>query len=194
MIVGVLPAAGRGSRFGGAKLLHRLPDGIPVAGAAARRLAAGGVDEVVAVVRPGDAALAELLRWVGARVITNPRAHQGLGSSIATGVAALPDAAGWVIALADMPWIRPTTVTAVAEQLRAGTELVRPAVGDGPGHPVGFGAAFGPELRALDGDEGGRGILAAYPERMVTVPVADPGIHADVDRPWDIVSDNEGKG
>ncbi|HEY7944089.1 MAG TPA: NTP transferase domain-containing protein, partial [Casimicrobiaceae bacterium] len=55
-IVGVLLAAGSGSRFGGDKLLAKLADGTPLALAALSTLAAA-VDVVVAVVRPADAAL-----------------------------------------------------------------------------------------------------------------------------------------
>ena len=186
MIVGVLAAAGRGTRYGGDKRLAALPDGTPVAVAAARALLDGGLDAVVAVVRPDDGAVTEALAAAGAVPVAGTRAARGLGASIAAGVAARPDAGGWLVALADMPWIAPATVAAVAARLRAGAPLVRPVRDGVPGHPVGFAAAFGPRLRALDGDTGGRPILRAEAGRVVPVPVTDPGIHADVDRPDDL--------
>ena len=50
-IVGILLAAGTGSRFGGDKLLHPLPDGIAIAAHAARTLIAAGLlgSELVAL-------------------------------------------------------------------------------------------------------------------------------------------------
>ncbi len=63
-IVGILLAAGRGARFGGAKLLAPLPAashgvgaGTPVGAAAATHLFAA-LNDVVAAVRPGDHLLA----------------------------------------------------------------------------------------------------------------------------------------
>ena len=80
-VVGVLLAAGTGSRFGGDKLLAKLDDGRPLATAALDGLSAG-VDEVIAVVRPGDAALHSLFDRSGALVFkplrsTERRAGQG---------------------------------------------------------------------------------------------------------------------
>ena len=59
-IIGILLAAGSGSRFGGDKLLQPLASGTALGAAAARNLIAAGL-QVVAVVRPGDVALADLL-------------------------------------------------------------------------------------------------------------------------------------
>ncbi|MDN7922243.1 NTP transferase domain-containing protein, partial [Burkholderia gladioli] len=79
-VVGVLLAAGLGTRFDpsgqDSKLLAALPDGTPVAVAAARRLRAV-MPEVIAVVRPGAEVLAERLAIVGCRVLVAPEAAQG---------------------------------------------------------------------------------------------------------------------
>ena len=106
MIVGVLLAAGRGTRFGAHKLLHPLDDGRTLVEHAARNLTMA-LPTSVAVVRPDDTALREILTGQGLSIIECPQADQGMGASIACGVAATPNADGWVIALADMPWIRP---------------------------------------------------------------------------------------
>ena len=85
---GILLAAGQGSRYaaqrpGADKLLASLPQGPCVAVASARRLRAA-VDSVVAVVRPGNAALAALLRAEDCRVIEADPAGEGMGTSLAT--------------------------------------------------------------------------------------------------------------
>ena len=190
MITGVLLAAGAGTRFGPhSKLLHPLADGTPVAAAAATSLL-GGVDRAVAVVRPGrgevePGQLAERLAAAGLEVVTAPTAERGMGASLAAGVAAAEGATGWVVALADMPWIAPATVAAVAGALRDGAPLAAPFHAGRGGHPVGFAAELGPALRGLDGDIGARPVVAAHRERLVAVPVEDPGIHRDLDRPED---------
>ena len=56
-IVGILLAAGAGTRFGGGKLVHPLDDGVAIAAHAARNLFAAELPFVVAVVRPGDRTL-----------------------------------------------------------------------------------------------------------------------------------------
>lgn len=181
-IVGILLAAGRGSRFGGDKLLARLADGTPVGVQAARNLRAA-LDQVVAVVRPEDGALMQALAAAGVRVEPCASAHEGMGASLAHAVRASADADGWIIALGDMPLIRPETISRLARALEQGAAIVAPSHGGERGHPVGFAAEFGPRLTLLSGDVGARDILRAERGRIVTLEVEDPGVLADIDTP-----------
>jgi molybdenum cofactor cytidylyltransferase len=182
-IVGVLLAAGSATRFGADKLLAVLPAGPPVGVAALKGLAAA-VDHVVVVLRPGDAALAEVLREQGPRITVCADAARGMGASLAWGVRAAPLAGAWVIALADMPWVRSETIGAVVAALRSGAQLVAPAHRGSRGHPVGFAAAFYPELIALRGDEGAKSVLAAQSVRLIDTD--DSAVLRDVDVPDDL--------
>ncbi len=184
-IIGILLAAGASSRFGRPKLLEPLPDGRPLTEPAARTLLAV-LPESIAVVRPEDRALADLFHALGLSAVINPRASTGMGSSLAVGVQACPDAAGWVIALADMPCIRPCTVRRVTDALAAGAALAAPRYGGLQGHPVGFSPRFYEVLAALTGDTGARSILDHHVQELVLLDVQDPGVHLDVDRPSDI--------
>jgi molybdenum cofactor cytidylyltransferase len=184
-IVGILLAAGAGSRFGGDKLLAPLDDGTPVGVQAARNLMAA-LEESVAIVRPEDARLAQLLGSTEIGVESCPSAWRGMGSSLAHGVRARPDADGWIVALADMPLVRPATIRAVARALESGAPLAAPRYGNERGHPVGFSAEFGPRLAALSGDVGARSILRAERMRLVLVDCADPGVLADIDTAEDL--------
>ncbi len=177
----VLLAAGFGRRFGGDKLCAKLPDGTPLALAALQALRASGLP-VVAIVRSGQSALAELLAADGTRVVEAEFAQLGMGHTIAAGVAATASAPGWLIALADMPWIRPASVAAVAETLRGGASLVVPCFNGQRGHPVGFAAEWRQALTNLTGDEGARRIVGSAPGR-VELALDDPGILRDVDTP-----------
>ena len=181
----LLLAAGAGRRFGADKLSAALPDGTPVAVAAARSLLAAGC-EVHAVVRAADAGIAPALGRVGAVLVPCANAYLGMGHSLACGVRASADADGWLIALADMPFVQPASVAAVAGALVAGAGIAAPSVGGRRGHPVGFAAGFREALLRSCGDQGARGLLRAHADRIVDIPVADPGVLRDVDRPEDL--------
>ena len=185
-VVGILLAAGSATRFGGAKLAAVLPDGTAVGVSACRNLAAA-VDAVIAVVRPGDEVIAGALAANGARVSVCPRASDGMGASLAWGVRAAPVATGWIIALADMPWIDPETIVKLATVLRQGAPLTAPRFGGSRGHPVGVSARFFDQLIALTGDEGARHLLATHAAAMHFVDVDDAGVLRDVDTPLDLV-------
>jgi len=111
-----------------------------------------------------------------------------LSDYIACGVQAAADADGWIVALADMPWISPGTIAAVADALRVGAEIAAPRWRGERGHPVGFARAYGPLLAALTGDEGARAIVAARQWTLTPVDVDDAGAVRDVDHPADLAS------
>jgi len=184
-ITGILLAAGLGARFGAHKLLASLADGTPLAVAAARPLRRA-VDEVLAVVRPGDAGLSALLLAEGLRVVECAQAELGMGHSLAAGVAASPGASGWVIALADMPYIKDATIAGVARAVAAGALMAAPFHRDRRGHPVGFNAGLYAELVALQGDRGARELLARHARALTRIDVDDAGILLDVDTPADL--------
>ena len=182
-IVGLLLAAGSATRFGADKLLAPLADGTAV-GVAAMRALVPAVDTAIAIVRPGDERLAQALVGCGARVTVCLRAAEGMGASLAWGVRGAPLAAAWLVALADMPWIRPSSVARVVEAMRRGATLAAPGWRHARGHPVGFAASFYPELSALSGDEGAKAILARH--RVELIDADDPGVVRDVDTPEDL--------
>ncbi|MBL8473985.1 MAG: nucleotidyltransferase family protein [Rhodocyclaceae bacterium] len=182
---GLLLAAGHARRFGADKLLSVLADGRPLALAALSTLQSV-VAEVRVVLRPQQTELAELCRAAGAGLVWVPETSSGLGENIARGVAACPAAAGWLVALADMPWLSPASVRAVADALAAGADIAAPVYRGRRGHPVGFAARWGPALCALRGDEGARALLAVQQAALVQIEVADAGVLRDVDVPQDL--------
>ncbi|WP_343657158.1 nucleotidyltransferase family protein [Cupriavidus sp.] len=185
---GILLAAGFGRRFDPAglrnKLLETLPDGRTVAWRSARTLAAG-LPNSIAVVRPGMPELAEELRRGGCRVIEAPEAEAGMGAALRAGVAACADARGWVVALADMPWLSMELVRAVALTITSRDTIAAPWRNGQRGHPVGFGAAWKDELLKLDGDEGARALLKSQP--VTRILTEDDGAFRDIDLPGDLV-------
>jgi molybdenum cofactor cytidylyltransferase len=184
VIAAILLAAGRGSRFGSQKLLARLPDGITVVETSIRNLVVAGCD--VTVVTRDDADLLHALDTLDCRICINPAADEGMGHSLACGVAATADADGWLIALGDMPKIRAATIRAIMEHLRTPDGVVVPTYRDTPGHPVAFGARFRDQLIALRGDRGARALIDGDASAVTRLAVDDPGILFDIDRPADL--------
>ena len=184
-IVGILLAAGRGERFCGDNLHAMLPDRECVGAAAVRHLLAA-VPDVVAVVRSDDAALAAALGAAGARIVRCANADDGMGASLACGVNARPDAAGWLVSLADMPWIQPATIARVAGAVAGGAVIAAPFHRGERGHPVGFGKTFYKSLSVLRGDEGAKSIVAAHRDRITRIDVDDAGVLRDIDTREDL--------
>jgi molybdenum cofactor cytidylyltransferase len=111
----------------------------------------------------------------------------GAQAAVQTGGQAGAPATGWLVALGDMPFIHPASIAAVAQALAAGPQAIAAPVHAGRrGHPVGFGAAHGPALAALQGDEGARALLQRHAHALQLVPVDDPGVLRDVDTPADL--------
>jgi molybdenum cofactor cytidylyltransferase len=186
-IVGILLAAGSARRFGAAKLLQPLHDGVPVAAAAAQALLQV-LPNTLAVVKPGDHALIELFTELGLQVVENPLADEGMGTSLAAGVnaAATTWADGWLIMLADMPWIQPATISALADRLEKGASIVAPVYAGQRGHPVGFSSRWLQPLRDLRGDRGARDLIADNLDTLELLATEDAGVLQDIDFPHDL--------
>jgi molybdenum cofactor cytidylyltransferase len=180
MITGILLAAGAGTRFGGDKLRYPLPDGTPIGVKAARSLLSG-VDHGIAVVRPDDRLLAQLLEAEGLRIAYCPDPETGMGTSLAFGISIAPNTDGWLIALGDMPFIRHDTIRSVASLLQSGAPIAAPQHQGRRGHPVGFAREFFCDLTQLGGDQGAHPLLAAHAARIHMFECEDPGIFADID-------------
>ena len=181
-VAGLLLCGGAARRFGSDKLLA---GSTPLAAEAARRLRAA-VGRVLAVVPPARPELRGALESAGCEVLETDRTTRGMGASLAAGVLATAASDGWVVALGDMPRIRPETIAAVRAALEEGAPLAAPFLAGRRGHPVGFGAALRDELLALDGDVGARGLLERHARALVRVETTDGGIFVDIDTPQDL--------
>ena len=178
VVTGILLAAGSSKRFNGNKLLHPL-NGEPIALCSARSFAQA-FPHGVAVVRSASP-LKPLLEATGLTVIECARADEGMGASLAAGVAASADADGWVVALADMPFIRTESHASIGRALAAGADRDAAGYHGERGHPVGIGARFRDQLQRLEGDAGARHIVRANPGLLQLIECDDPGVLRDID-------------
>nr|WP_246209871.1 nucleotidyltransferase family protein [Pikeienuella piscinae] len=173
----------------GADKLTEDAGGQPLIRRTTAALIASQADEVVVVLRPADEARRAALDGLRVRIVENNQAVEGMGASIRAGMAAIaPDADCALIALADMPEIGATEVDALIAAYDAdeGREIIRAATGDGaPGNPVLFGRRFFEPLRALEGDEGARALLAAHADLVRLVKFGSAAARIDLDTPED---------
>ncbi len=181
----MLLAAGSSSRFGSDKLRHRLPHGVPIAVQSARHLRTR-LARVIAVLRPGADDTARALAAEGCEVVPCREAGRGMGASMACGARAAGEVGGYVVALGDMPFVRPSTIAAVCDALDAGAPLAAPYYRTRRGHPVGIAGRYRAELEALGGDEGARALLERHAAGLVKIPCGDPGVIRDIDAPGDL--------
>jgi molybdenum cofactor cytidylyltransferase len=182
----VITAAGRGERFiqaGGQG--NKLNAGFVDAAGERRSLFEHTLRQALAsglpvqvVTRPDN--LPVLAACAAKQVPVTLLASSGLGDSIAAGVAATPHWQGWLIHLADMPFVGAEVFRQVADALRQHV-IVRPCYAQQPGHPVGFSALLRKPLCQLRGDNGARELLQGAAVHLL--PLEHPGVVQDIDLP-----------
>lgn len=183
----IVLAAGRGSRFDGAQ--HKLAEPMHGVSVLAHTLHNAIASRLPVLVVTTARLATEARRLVATRdLVLLPEqealaAGQGMGISIAAGVAARPQSPGWLILPADMPLVTADTLNAVAHALSQHA-VAYAQHGGQRGHPVGFAAELYSELVQLQGDEGARRLLARYP--AVGVEVEDAGTLIDIDTEADL--------
>ena len=187
--VGILLAAGNGRRFDPTgeknKLLQRLPDERMVVSCAASSLRAA-MPFVLAVIPATQTMRAARLSSLGCVVTPCPAGACGMAASLVHALRLTSMARGWIIALGDMPFVRPSTITALADALALGAAIAVPVHRGKRGNPVGFSRRHLAELLQLRGDVGARKLLDIHPVQELAV--GDPGILIDIDRPSDLAA------
>ena len=185
MTVGVLLlAAGRSIRFGSDKRLALMPDGKTVLEATLENIQASNLPVLVCLENREDAA-AQICDRMCANFVVCENSNQGMGATLAEGVAHIPGWQGVLIALADMPFVQATTYSKLGSLLFADT-ICRPVCDGHPGHPVAFGASYFDELEAQSGEVGARDLLIKYAGKVSSIDCADAGVLQDIDTPGDL--------
>ncbi|NGM70853.1 nucleotidyltransferase family protein [Natronolimnobius sp. AArcel1] len=185
VVAAILLAAGTSSRFDGANKLLVPVDGTPIVRHAGRTLEAAPVEPVVAVLGHDADAVGDALAGLDLETVTNPAYGDGQSTSVRCGLEAIPEQADAVmIALGDMPFVDPASITALVDAYRAGAgDALAAANNSERGNPVLFDRQYFSALAALEGDIGGRAILE---REGALVETGDPGVRRDVDRRVDI--------
>ena len=181
-VAGLVLAAGRSTRMGEPKPLLEI-GGRSFLQATLDTLGEGGCASRVAVIASPDAAFAA--RSAGA-AIAQGKPEQEQIDSLRSGLDTLGDDVDAVVVLpVDHPRVRASTVAAIIGAWRDEPDaVVRPVYGDTPGHPTLFPRRVWGTLLDADLPDGARSVVET--ERVVDVPVDDPGVVTDIDTPEDL--------
>ncbi|MEE2032305.1 nucleotidyltransferase family protein [Rhodococcus chondri] len=184
--VGIVLAAGDGSRLGGrakALLPHR---GRPLLHTVISALVEGGCDEIVVVL----GAYADDVTAAcppGITPVVNPDWRQGMSTSLRCGVDAAADHDTVALTVVDFPGITAELVSTVLRAHERGT-VTLPVFDGRPGHPVVFDHADAVSAaREAVGDEGARSFLTRNKQRvrrLECTSLADAGDIDTVDDLW----------
>jgi molybdenum cofactor cytidylyltransferase len=185
VIAAIVLAAGASTRMGRQKLTLPLGDGRPLVRMSVERVVAAGLDDVVVVTGRESEAVALALRGLAVRMAHNSRYADGQSTSLRAGLDALaPGTEAAVVALGDQP-VDPRVIRRLVATFQATHRpIVAPVYRDGRGNPVLFASSVFDELRRVEGDRGGRPVIARDPERVAEVSVDAP-MPADIDTPED---------
>lgn len=183
-VAAVVPAAGLSQRFGATNKLLADVHGAPLVAHVLKALASSPVAEIVLVTGLDPEQIAAAAAKYAPRIVHNTDYAQGMGGSIATGIKALAvDIDGALIVPADMPFVNPGTIARlIAEfETRAANAIVVPVTWEGDqGNPVLWPRDLFPLLAKLEGQKGGKPLLAAHRDRIKPV-LADEREFLDVD-------------
>jgi molybdenum cofactor cytidylyltransferase len=131
-----------------------------------------------------DTRLIDALAGLPLTTVENAHPENGIGSSIAIGVRALPETMeGALIGVGDQPYLTAEAIKELVTAFAAGRIIV-PRWGDHRGNPPVFDRRFFPELLALDGDRGGQRVIETNAEAVTEVSLPAK-LGDDIDRPED---------
>lgn len=189
-LIGIILAAGKSTRFGSDKLLYELN----IAGNRQPLIQHALLpwfsvfDELSVVIRATDNQILKrtILEFAEVQhktinVIECKSAALGMGHSLSAGIKFNHGAEGWVIGLADMPFIPSDVLTELYQNLREGADITAPYFRGQRGHPVGFNSRYRDELLALVGDSGAKKLLERDIENIQKIETEQQGVLADID-------------
>jgi CTP:molybdopterin cytidylyltransferase MocA len=177
-------AAGSGRRFGGGKLDAEV---------AGRRLGSYALEAAlplgkpkIIVSRPVPEFANEAMACGVAQILTNKRAEEGLGSSVALAAmqASAAGAEALLLLAADMPMVTTASLRKLVEATVPGSPACVAYPDGSPGIPACFPADWFPALAGLEGDRGAGALLREASK--VTLVEVHPEELADVDTEEDL--------
>ena len=187
-IEAIVLAAGKGERMGAIKPLIVI-DGQPILVRVITTLRAAGIERIIVVLGYKAALIEKEVDLFRCIVANNTDYESGMGSSLSLGVSLVsPEATGFLVVHADMPYVQETTVRKVIARASAGAKIVAPVCNGVRGFPVYLDSGCREELLpTLKGEIGARVYIAQHEQDLVLIEVDDPGAIIDIDRPQDVI-------
>lgn len=181
-VAAIVLAAGGSVRMGQPKQLLPIGDR-PMVRWVVEAACEAELAQVVVVVGAHADAVQQALANLPVDVVVNEAWAEGLSTSMRVGLAALrPGIQAVLMILADQPALTSGLLKTLVARYRAtGAPIVAPFFRGRRGNPILFDRALFGELLAVEGDQGGRAIVARHQQEMVRLEVDDPAVLTDID-------------
>jgi len=185
-VAAIVLAAGRSTRMGAVNKMLAEIGGKPLVRIAAEQAVASLAQPVIVVTGHEREKVEAALKGLPLRLVHNPDFSEGLGTSLRTGIAAVPEQAdAAIVCLGDMPQVDAGLINRLiaAFDPERGALVVMPSIEGRRGNPVVWSRRFFHDLMAIQGDIGARHLIGSYAEAVVEVPVGGEAALTDVDTP-----------
>jgi molybdenum cofactor cytidylyltransferase len=185
-IAGIVLGAGRSSRMGGPNKLLEEINGKPLIRIVTDHVLASKARPVIVVTGHQRERVEAALKGLSVKLVHNPNFADGLGTSLRTGIAALPpEPDGAIVCLGDMPQVDAAIIDRLIDGFDPdnGALVVVPTIEGKRGNPVLWSRRFFPDLMAVEGDVGARHLIGRYTEAVAEVPLIGTAALTDVDTP-----------
>ena len=176
----IVCACGKSSRFSMNKLLFQFENGNSVLHTTLSNIVNNTNYRCTVIIPPQQPELLQLVEQFGATALVMQPASNGLGETIAFAVNNLHHAAGWLICLADMPFIPAEIYNKICELTHL-NKIIAPSYKNRRGHPVYFPKRFYPQLISLSGDKGASSIINRFENDQKLFPVSCQAVVEDID-------------
>ncbi len=184
-IAAIVLAAGRSSRMGGPNKLLATIDGVPLVRRVVDAAKASTASSITLVTGHRAKQVSGLFQRNEIQIVHNRDYAKGLSSSLAAGIAAVPDtAAAAIVLLGDMPMVSSKSIDRLiaAFDPDAGVHIVVPTFNGKRGNPVLWSRQFFNELRTISGDVGARHLIGRYTDAVAEVEIGRE-VALDLDTP-----------
>jgi molybdenum cofactor cytidylyltransferase len=182
----IVLAAGRSTRMGSVNKMLAEIGGKPLVRIAAEQAVASHAHPVIVVTGHEREKVEGALKGLPVRLVHNKNFAEGLGTSLKTGISAVPEEAdAAVVCLGDMPQVDAALINRLiaAYDPERGALVVVPSIEGRRGNPVVWSRRLFHDLMGLQGDIGARHLIGNYAEAVIEVPVAGEAALTDVDTP-----------
>lgn len=186
VIAAVVLAAGQSRRMGATNKLLAEIDGKPMVRRVVETVGQSQAGPVVVVTGHESARVRQALEGLQVTFVENPDYADGLSTSLAAGVAALPgEVDGAVVCLGDMPLVEPRHINKLISAFdpEEGRTICVPVSRGKRGNPVLWGADYFAEMKKVKGDVGAKHLLGQHAEAVCEVELDDAAVLTDIDTP-----------
>ena len=178
----IILAAGESKRMGSPKMLLHF-NGSTIIETVIRIVRNSNIDNVMVVLGAERQKLSELVIKLNVKSCYNSDYKTGMLSSVICGVRNLPaDFEAILVFQGDQPMIHSESINNVIKAYKlSGRGIVIPVFEKKRGHPILIDRRYKNEIEKLDSGVGLRSLVYKYPEDILEVETADPGILRDID-------------